>query len=374
MIYLNCTAAQLSNIGGYVEPNAQGAASHNSSEQIAESCRKNFAALMGIRQPERIFFTARETTAINFVLSGLNVEDRHVVTTFAESGAVLQPLMNRLSPMLKNGKTRFSLLKCNTSGHINCFEALKTITPDTAAIFVNHCSNVTGAIQDINALCEIAHRNGALLIADASQSVGRIDLNVEKCGIDILIFSDLKGILDVQGISGLYIRPGIERFLCSGTEKQIISILKHQESTIPAQKLALIEAGLKSILRIGIDEIENKEHHLIEMMANGLEEVEGISIFRNRQERFGPILSFIIQGLSPTETTDILRNSYGITVDAGLHNEPLVHRALGTCPLGTVRAGVSFYNSYADVVGLLNALKDLSGRMSHVAQGLSAEQ
>lgn len=171
--------------------------------------------------------------------------------------------------------------------------------------------------------------------------------------------------MDVQGISGLYIRPDIERILCSDTEKSIISALKHQDGKIPAPKLVLLEASLKSVLHIGVGEIENKEHQLIEMMANGLEEVEWINIFRNRQESFGPILSFTIQGLSPTDTADILRNSYRIAVDAGLHDEPLVHRALGTCPLGTVRAGVSFFNSYADIVCLINALKNMSARMRH---------
>ena len=80
---------------------------------------------------------------------------------------------------------------------------------DTAAVFVNHCSNVTGAVQDVRSLAEIAHRHGALLVLDAAQSAGCIPVKADVWGVDALIFTGHKALFGPQGTGGYYVRAGV---------------------------------------------------------------------------------------------------------------------------------------------------------------------
>ena len=74
---------------------------------------------------------------------------------------------------------------------------------DTAALFLNHCSNVTGVIQDVRVLSEIVHRHGALLVLDAAQSAGCIPIQADAWGVDALILRGTRPCSALRGQAGI---------------------------------------------------------------------------------------------------------------------------------------------------------------------------
>ncbi len=90
-------------------------------------------------------------------------------------------------------------------GHIH-----EAITPNTGAVVVNHCSNVTGIANDMQAMGAVTRQHGIPFVVDVSQSAGVYPVDVQNAHIAILAFTGHKSLYGIQGIGGAYIGEGIE--------------------------------------------------------------------------------------------------------------------------------------------------------------------
>ena len=167
-----------------------------------DRCRENLGRLLGISAVDRIFFAAGATDATNALVNGLPLAEKRVLATQTEHNSVLRPLMN-----LTDQVGSVDIMPCDALGRVNPADVTRLLSP-AAALFVNHCSNVTGMVQDIPALSEIAHRHSALLVLDASQSAGCLPVDADAWGVDALIFTGHKALFGPQGTGGYYVRPG----------------------------------------------------------------------------------------------------------------------------------------------------------------------
>lgn len=334
-------------------------------EDVFAECKNKLAAIFGVDKPQNIIFTAGATAGANALFYGLEFDNKRVMISQTEHNSILRPALN-----LKDKVDEGIVVPSDNIGRVSSDvldDMLKEYEGKIDAVFINHCSNVTGYIQDIKELAAVCHRHGALIVADFSQSAGCVDIKASEWGIDAFIFAGHKGLMGIQGIGGYYIRPGImsRPFMYGGTGRDSRKIVydndyEYEVGTENGPGIAGLNAGVGFILDKGVDNIRAYEMLLMERLYKGLKEIKGISIIEVPEEHRGPLLSFTMDGMTPSDLAYILQNGYDITVITGLHCAPLIHDALNTAHAGTVRISVSCMNSDEDVDALILAVKDIA--------------
>ncbi|MDO5425894.1 MAG: aminotransferase class V-fold PLP-dependent enzyme [Eubacteriales bacterium] len=330
---------------------------------VFEACRRNLGSLFGIRAWERIFFSSGATDSANAVIYGLGLNGKHVVTTQTEHNSILRPLLN-LTEQVGN----VTIVPCDADGWVEPEAIEEAITEDTAAVFVNHCSNVTGMIQEIAEIGKVTAKKGILLIVDASQSAGCIPIRADEWGIDVLIFTGHKSLFGVQGTGGYYVRPGIPfrpyRFGGTGRDSRRLTYedgaYEYEPGTQNTPGIAALNAGVSYILETGVENIARKEQEQMAAIYRGLGEIPQGCVYGDPGRNKGPVMSFNIRGLNPSDAAYILQNGYGITVRTGLHCAPLIHQAMGTQEYGTVRVSISALTKEAEIKQFLCAVREIA--------------
>ena len=334
-------------------------------EDVFAECKNKLAVIFGVDKPQNIIFTAGATAGANALFYGLEFDNKRVMISQTEHNSILRPALN-----LKDKVDEGIVVPCDNIGRVSpdvLDDMLKEYEGKIDAVFINHCSNVTGYIQDIKELAAVCHRHGALIIADFSQSAGCVEINASDWDIDGFIFAGHKGLLGIQGIGGYYIRPGIKHrpFMYGGTGRDSRKIVydsdyEYEVGTENGPGIAGLNAGVKFILNKGVENIRDYDMRLMDRLYNGLTEIKGVNLIEVPEEHRGPVLSFTMDGMKPSDLAYILQNGYDITVRTGLHCAPLIHDALNTAYGGTVRISVSCMNSDEDVDALILAVKDIA--------------
>lgn len=170
------------------------------------SARTQVADLIGADNKE-IIFTSSSTEAINIALKGAvenySEKGKHIITVSTEHKAVLDTCKH-----LETKGYEITYLPVQKSGLIDLNELKKSLRSDTILVSVMYVNNETGVIQPIKEIASLAHEIGALFMTDATQATGKIPINVDDIGIDLLSLSGHK-MYASKGIGALYIRKGI---------------------------------------------------------------------------------------------------------------------------------------------------------------------
>jgi cysteine desulfurase len=156
--------------------------------------------------PAEIVFTSGATESNHVAILGALAlkPDRHrIVTSAVEHSATLR-LLGRLAEQ----GLEVIQVPVDASGQLDMDALIAAVTPDTALVTLMHANNETGVIFPIAEAAEIAHKQGALFHTDAAQSAGKIPLDVNQLGCDLLAFSGHK-LHAPKGIGVLYVRKGI---------------------------------------------------------------------------------------------------------------------------------------------------------------------
>jgi len=338
--------------------------------RIILDAREALAQLFGADDPFRIVFTKNATEALNIALRGLLNAGDHVITSSMEHNSVMRPLR-----ALEEEGVAVSVIPCSARGELDPAAIPPAIRPNTKAVILTHASNVTGTILPIGDAGRIARAHGLVLIVDAAQTAGVLPIAVEEMGIDLMAFTGHKSLFGPPGTGGLYIREGMETrirpLMTGGTgsrsefEAQPLFLPDKFEAGTPnTVGLAGLAAGVSWILARGVESIRAHEEALTGRFMRGLREIPGI-------DQYGPedparrtaIVSFNIEGLSPSEAAQELDERFAIMSRPGLHCAPAAHRTIGTFPRGTVRFAFGAFNRSAEIDDALEAVRTLaSGR------------
>jgi cysteine desulfurase / selenocysteine lyase len=328
-------------------------------------CRQKLAELLGAEDPSHIVLTSGATESLNLALSGSDLTG-HVVTTAIEHNSVLRPL-HRLS---RERGFALTVVDCDADGYVQPSAIEQAIRPQTSALVVNHCSNVTGAVLDLEAIGRVAQRHGALLAVDASQSAGVELIDVRTQAVDYLAFAGHKSLYGLPGLGGLYMRAPLSlRPLKVGgtgirsdlTEQPFEMPIYYEAGTPNMLGVAALCAGLEFVRQTGLPAIRRRRRQHIERLATALADVPGVILYAQQAALTDAgMLCFNIQGMTPEDVGYVLENSFGILVRTGLHCAPLIHRALGSFPAGSIRVSPSCFTSSEDIDCLIAAVKSMT--------------
>ena len=330
-------------------------------------CRAKLACLLGCPRADHVCLTPNSTAALNTAINGVVRRGDRVVTTVLEHNSVLRPL-NRLAA--EQGVT-VEHAGCDANGALDYEELERLVTPGTRAVVVTHASNVTGNAVDIARVAAMAHAAGALVIVDASQSVGTVKIDMQAMGLDIVCFTGHKGLMGPQGTGGLAVAEGIDvaPWAMGGTGVHSFDPLQPLEwptrleaGTLNGHGVAGLSAGLDFIeAQGGVETIAAHERALAERFLSSAREISGIVLYGAfDQLARSAIVSLNVGDIDSAEISDALMQGWGIATRPGAHCAPLMHCALGTERQGVVRFSFGYFNTDKEVDIAIDALRDLA--------------
>lgn len=340
--------------------------SNNEKEDIVQDTREKFCKLFNCSNPSQIVFTSGSTEALNLIFFGLNLEKSHAIITETEHNAVIRPLKFLESKNVIS----LSIAECDEYGFVDPKNIEKLIQENTRLIAVNHCSNVTGTVQDIKKISDIAHKNDALVISDSSQAAGEIPIDVEDSGVDVLVFTGHKSLFGMPGIGGMYIKEGVEpvplKHGGSGSKSELLYQPKempgyYEAGTPNIPGIISLRAGLDFIFSTGFNEIKMKKQKYFKSIWKTMKELPNITLYGHDDlENRSAVVSFNVDGFEPSDIAYILENKYDMIIRDGLHCAPLIHKKIGTFPFGTVRVSPSYFSTDEEVNTFIKAVTEIS--------------
>lgn len=339
------------------------------SNRIVERARRGVAGLINVAEPSQVIFAFNCSDALNLAIHGVVQPRDHVVTTVCDHNSVLRPLR----ALRESAEIEVTYVPCDGSGFVSPDDIRVALRPDTRLVAVNHASNVTGALQPIEAIGKIVREHEALYLVDAAQSLGHVPLDVTRVDADLLAAPGHKGLLGPLGTGFLYIRPGVEdqvvplRYGGTGTQSEEdrqpeVLPEKYEPGNHNLIGLAGLVAACDFLQRKSIAAIHAHHVALTERLITGFQEIDGITIYgpplsSNRSS----VVSINAEGYDPQELAAVLEASHHIQCRAGLHCAPRMHAALGTAATGgAVRFSPGFSTTLEEIDTVVAAVQEVA--------------
>ena len=331
-----------------------------------ESTRQKIAKFINAKHPEEIIFSKNATESLNLIAYsyGMNnlKKDDEVVISIMEHHSNLVPWQK----VTKATESKLNYMYINEEFELSDEEIETKITDRTKIVGIAHVSNVLGTINNVKKIIKYAHKKGAIVIVDASQSIPHMKIDVQDLDADFLVFSGHK-MLAPLGIGVLYgkreILNKMTPFLMGG---DMIEYVYEQETTyapLPnkfeagtqnVEGVVGLGAAIDYIQNLGYDKMQELENDVLAYARQELSKLDYLTLYMTpHNDKHSSVISFNIKGIHPHDIASIL-DTEGVCVRSGNHCAQPLMRFLGID--STCRASFSFYNDKEDVDKLIKAL------------------
>lgn len=314
------------------------------------------AQLFNIPDPQNIVFTQNATYALNIAILGTVVDGGHIVVTAMDHNSVLRPAYR-----LRN----YTVVKADKNGFVHAADVAQAIKEDTKLIVCTHASNVCGTIQPIYEIGRIAARYGIPFLVDTAQTAGCLKIDASDVNADMIAFSGHKGLMGPLGTGGLYVKnpQKLVAVVTGGTGSNSESIMqpdfmpdKFHSGTMNTPAIAALGAGVRYILRHGIETIGGYERYLAGKFKENLLNMDNVTVYGH--DNSVATVAFNIGKYSSEEVFDMFKGK--VAVRAGYHCAPLAHKAIGTADVGAVRVSFGIFNAFSEVEKMTNYVYKIS--------------
>ncbi len=331
------------------------------SNELLFSARAAVADLFHIENPAQIAFTQNTTHALNLAIKGTLTYGDHVIYSSMEHNSVVRPITS----LARQKRITTSVLRADKNGVLDVEQLPRLISRNTKLICLTHSSNVCGTISDIYRAQEIAREHGVLLLVDAAQSAGVLDIDASK--LDLLAFPGHKGLMGPSGTGGLYVREGLDlATIIEGGTGSLSEDLSQpammpdrlESGTLNVPAISGLCAAVSFIKEAGVSNIRAHEDSLCRYFEERVREMKHVTVYGDANKTAICALNF--NGLDCVSAAEFLFEKYGIAVRSGLHCAILAHKTLGTEKTGAVRFSFGFFNTLQETKRAVDAVYALS--------------
>jgi cysteine desulfurase len=278
-----------------------------------DRARAQVAALIGAQESE-IVFTGSATEANNLAILGvaraLRNGKRHIVTSSIEHPAVTRPCER-----LKEDGWDLTVVPVDRNARLDLEALFAALRDDTALVTVMHANNEVGTLQDIAEIAYRAHARGALVHTDAAQSVGKIPVDVDALGVDLLTIAGHK-FNATKGIGVLYVRRG--------TSIAPVNVgADHEGGLRPGTENVPAIVGLGEAARLARERLPLAEQHLRRMrdllhqlLAEG---IPGLALNGHPEHRLPNTLNVSFPGVRGQKLLDAIEGHIAASVGSACH-------------------------------------------------------
>ncbi len=333
-----------------------------------EEARKTVQHFVHAKHSHEIVFTRGTTEAINLVAHSFGLsqcqDGDEIIISQMEHHSNIVPWQ-----LLQNiRKIKLRVIPFDEKGVLQIDKLTELINERTKLISVAHVSNTLGTVNPIKEVIRIAHNHNIPVLVDAAQSVPHIKVDVQDLDCDFLAFSGHK----IYGPTGIGILYGKESWLekippyqGGGEMIQKVTFEKTTFNELPFKFEAgtpdyigstALATALNYVANIGINNITDYEHSLVEYATEQLQQITGMRIIGEASDKSG-LISFLVGNIHPYDMGSIL-DKLGIAVRTGHHCAEPVMQAFGID--GTVRASFAIYNTKDEIDKLVEGIERIA--------------
>ncbi len=344
-----------------------------SSARVAErwvaDARLWLAQLIGSRDSDSIALCSSGTHALNAALVGLLRPGNHVITTAIEHNSVLRPLHH----MQQTLGIKLTVVPCDNHGTVDPADIRQVVRSENDVIVVGHASNVTGTVQDLHSIGDIARRTGSLFIVDASQTLGYLPIDVEASGISCLVAAGHKGLRALSGTGFIFLaahlRANFQPLMWGGTgvSSERVDAIAQWPQSVEVGNLNLpgivsMAVAARTLCQDAHCSWQTNWREEFQQLVAGLERLKEIRCYGPNLDRAHiPVVSFTVDDWDIHDFAAALDSSFSIEVRAGLHCAAWIHQHLGTLNQGgTVRLSSGHECDPKTISDTLAALSELT--------------
>ncbi|MCF0149082.1 MAG: cysteine desulfurase [Clostridium sp.] len=320
-----------------------------------ERAREQVSELIN-SSPEEIIFTSGGSESNNMVIKGVaytfNGNGNHIITSQVEHPAILNPCN-----FLEKLGYKVSYVSVDKYGIVNLSELERLITDKTILVSIMHSNNETGTLQPIEEISKMCKKYGVLLHTDASQSLGKIPVDVTKLGVDFLTIAGHK-LYAPKGIGALYIKKGINI-------EPLIHGAGHENGRRAGTENIIFDVALGKACEIAKKQLNNNEIKLLtDYFYSRLKEKFGEKIHLNGhlENKLPNTLNVSFLGINGHEVLDKLTNvlaSTGSACHSGSTSISPVLKAMGVSEevgRGAVRFSLGRYTTKEEIDFVINEI------------------
>jgi len=335
------------------------------STALYEEARKKIAAFINAASARQIIYTRNTTESINLVAYsfGRNFlkDGDTIILTEMEHHSNLVPW--QILAAEKNLQLEFIPVTPDGLLDLEAYASLLQRQPPLVAF--THMSNVLGTINPARDIIRLAHENGAITLLDGAQSVPHFPVDVQELDVDFLAFSAHK-MCGPTGIGILYgkreLLEAMPPFNGGGDMIKRVHLRSFVANEIPykfeAGTPAIAEviglgAAIEYLSQVGMSQIAEHEHQIIDYALERLEEIPGVNVFGPPSAQKGGVASFTLKGVHPHDVSQILDQD-GVAIRAGHHCAMPLHEKLNLP--ATARASFYLYSTLTEVDLLVDAI------------------